>query len=338
MGGNIWKNPPTVRLEKVGYEVLTNKILSVLGKKFGEEKFFLLPSFRSKEDFGDADILVKNEGYVNFSQFVEFVKESFGLTKDDVSRNGHFISVRIENFQVDFIFHLPENWETAKNYYRYSDLGNFIGRISHKCSFKFGHDGLSFIFRDGNYQYGEVNVSKDTSKILRFLGFNPVTFFEGFETLEDIYRYAASSKYFNKSIFAYENRNHIARVRDEKRAAYRGFLEWLETEQNLTAYPWEDTSELGGRVEKPEFVQKAFEFFPEFVEKYNAMKAEHAVWKRSKEVFNGELVSKLTGFVGTELGGFMQHLKRNAPENFAAWVVEKPDVAEWVLSELSTFK
>jgi hypothetical protein len=204
MGGNIWKNPPTVRLAKDAYEALTSHVLSILGEKFGVEKFFLLPSYRSKEDFGDADILVKNEGFASFEPFVDFVKDEFRLSNADVSRNGHFISVRIENFQMDFIFHTPENWETAKNYYRYSDLGNFIGKVARKLGFKFGHEGLVFIYRDGTHQFGEIVVSKDMAKILEFLGYDPKPFFDGFDTMEEIFKYAASTPYFNKSIYSLE--------------------------------------------------------------------------------------------------------------------------------------
>jgi hypothetical protein len=334
MGGNIFKDPPTIRLDAVDYFKLTNNVIEPLKEKFGGDNFYLLPSYRLKENFGDADVLINNV-FGDYSQIIEFIKMHNNLSTNDVAKNSHVVSMKIENFQFDFIFCNPLHYETSKNYYKYSDLGNFLGRIAKKLGFKLGHEGLSAIYNYNNYEFANNIISKDIRKILKFIGYNPDTFDAGFDTLEDIYIFASSTLFFNKKIFAFENRNHTARTRDKKRDAYRGFLHWMEHRENLPQYEWTDFSERGNIVIKQEFLERLFEFFPEYEEIHNKTMKDFELWKSFKDIFNGDNISKWTNLSGVELGNFIKHLKNIQQDNFKIFVVENgyDKVKEWTISQ-----
>ena len=199
-----------------------------------------------------------------------------------------------------------------------------MGRIAHKMGVRYGHDGLSVVFRDGNHQFAERILSKDTDRILTFLDYDAARWRQGFDTLEEIFEFAASTPYFNSAIFAYENRNHTSRVRDRKRAVYRGFLEWQESRSDLPAYPWADTSEIGGRRLDEDALLRIFAAFPEFEPEYASVMAEHELHCQAKQIFNGEIVSELTGLTGHELGHFMRELKTyiSGSGDFNHWVAD----------------
>lgn len=329
MGGNALKNCFTRRYEAGEFISLSNHIMASLQRDFPDRRSALLPAYRMKPDFGDMDIMIETAPAGNL---LAWAAETWNPA--ELVSNGNVISFECRELQIDLIGQEPENFDTALAYYSWNDLGNFLGRIAHKMGVRYGHDGLSVVFRDGNYQFAERVVSKDTDRILGFLGYDAARWREGFNTLEDIFAFAASSPYFNAAIFAYENRNHTARVRDRKRATYRGFLEWMEGCRDLPCYPWPDSAELGGRRLDNEALQRLFTSFPEFEPEYRAVMADFDLWHQAKPLFNGEIVGSLTGLKNQELGLFMRHLKEKTGRgpDFHRWLVEagQAGVEQWV--------
>ncbi|MTJ93608.1 MAG: hypothetical protein F8N36_12190 [Desulfovibrio sp.] len=330
MGGNALKNCTTRRYQAEEFAVLASEVLARLQADFPGRRSAVLPAYRAKPDFGDMDILVETAPTGDLRRWAVEV-----WNPKEVVGNGNVVSFECRELQVDLIGQAPENFDTALAYYSWNDLGNFLGRIAHKMGVRYGHDGLSVVFREGNYQFAERVVSKDTDRILRFLGYDPARWRAGFETLEEIYSFAASTPYFNPAIFAYENRNHIARVRDRKRAVYRGFLDWMETQSGLSAFPWPSTEELGGRRFDDTALARLLEAFPEFESEYLTVMADFATWRQAKDLFNGQVVGEITGLASRELGEFMRELTAERGPVFHARIVAmgKTGVLDWVRSE-----
>jgi hypothetical protein len=172
--------------------------------------------------------------------------------------------------------------------------------LAHQLGVKLGHDGLSYVWRTGTYMFREIVILKDWEKILEVLDLDPEKFYNGFDSLEQIFEYVVSSKFFNKDIFAFENMNNYARVRDKKRKTYTTFLEWIK-EKDLPNYR---------RVEnKSIFLPYLFSVIPGFQETYDKVNAE---WYRAtvyKSKFNGDIVREVTGLENKELGHFMRYLR-----------------------------
>lgn len=332
MGGNALKNCKTRRYQAAEFASLANEVLTRLQADFPGRRVALLPAYRTKADFGDMDILVET---APTGDLLRWAVETW--SPQEVVSNGNVISFECRDLQVDLIGQTPENFDTALSYFAWNDLGNFLGRIAHKMGVKYGHEGLSVVFREGDYQFAERVVSKDTDRILRYFGYDPDRWHAGFDTLEEIYAFAASTPYFNPSIFAYESRNHAARVRDRKRVVYRGFLEWMERQSDLPAYLWPSTNELGGRRLDGPALARLLEAFPEFAPQYQVVMADFAVWRQAKDLFNGKIVGEITQLTDRELGEFMRTLTDERGPEFNSRIVAlgKIGVSEWVLSEFS---
>ena len=317
MGGNALKNVQTVRLNKKDYFNLANRVLQKLRTKMPHVKFAIIPAYGDKEDYGDLDILTN--GFVDMFIIQELFKPL------EVATNGPVISFEVELFQVDLIHTKDEDFDVGLDYYSYNDLGNLIGRIAHKLGFKYGHDGLSYVVRSGDYVHSVIHLSKDRRQIFDFLGLPTATFDRGFNTLNQIFEFVCSSPYFNKNIYLLDNRNHTSRTRDRKRKTYMLFLEWLETKEGLNCYPYETMSEKGGRTDKEPFMQLAFYVWPEFKSKYLSAQQDIEKLQQFKLKFNGIVVSSLTGLTGQALGQFMTHLRELKQPSFVDWVIDTSD-------------
>lgn len=307
MGGNALKNIETRRYLKDEFNLIEIEVVNKLKNIFPLSRVKPIAAYADKESFGDLDVLVEKVT----GNWLELIEKEFKY--NEVYVNGDVISFDYKEFQIDVIFTPSDEFDFSAKYFAYNDLGNLIGRVAHKFKFKFGHNGLWWIYRPtNNHVFREILVSNDFLKVIRFLGYDSDRYVNGFDSLEDVFIYAASSPFFNKDIFALENRNHTARVRDAKRKTYTEFLKWIEDKTELPNYQYtEDRSQL---------LQRAFDFFPKFEQKVDEAKEDYEHYLIIKEKFNGQLVSELTGLEGKELGIFIKQLKNSIP-NFDSYIL-----------------
>lgn len=291
MGGNALKNVTTRRYAAGEYHQLELEVLCKLEEAFPKCIMSAIQSYAEKASFGDMDILISSE---HIPRDYRVTINKLFQPSETVS-NGNCYSFEYKQLQIDLIVTKPNEYESSIHYFAYNDLGNLLGRIAHSLGFKLGHDGLTYNFRDGTNLFANIPVTQQWPDILSLLGLSPKKYYAGFDTLEDIYNFTADSPYFCKEIFALENRNHAARVRDEKRSTYTGFLEYIKDRQ------YDDQSEFS--------MEQVFDIFPEFYERLLEVEKEYAASKEFKTRYNGLLVSEVTGLQGKELGLFMKWVK-----------------------------
>lgn len=244
----------------------------------------------------------------------------------EVVRNGPVTSVGVlvrpdvaaregNVFQVDLIKMEPEAFDFALSYFGHGDTGNLLGRLFHACGLALRHDGLVWYHRDGDYLFNEVVLTRDFAQALRFMDYDPQVLEAGFDTPEDIYRYVASSPFFNRDIFLLENRNAKSRVRDKKRKMYMEFLLWCEAHPELPAYQYPE--------EKARWLPRVAEYFPKFRQAYYESQAALARQYTLKEKFNGAWVGEITGLQGKELGALMKQFRESfeSPEAQAEFIL-----------------
>jgi hypothetical protein len=213
------------------------------------------------------------------------------------------------------------------SYFAYNDLGNLIGRVAHKMGFSHGHRGLLYPMRDGTHQFRVLDMSQDVDVILPFLGFQAERFHRGFDTLDEIFQYVVTSPYFNRDIYLLENRNHQSRVRDRKRPTYNKFLNWIENQSGLPAYPWADREDEPARAaEKAHFLELARARFPGFAENLDRAYLDLADARLIRAEFSGARVGAWTGLSNKDLGAFMATFRQQHPDPqaFAAWLRKTP--------------
>ena len=199
----------------------------------------------------------------------------------------------------------------------WNDLGNFIGRTARSLNFKYGNDGLSYDYHIDDHYKISVNVTTDTAKALEFLGYDHKMWEEGFDTKEDIFKYAVSSPYFNATYFALDEQAHTDRIRNRKRKMYQAMLEYIQ-EQGIEQKP-----KLTPEERLTHYNRARKTFGDDFHHTVEQKKAEYDRHKQFKELFNGDVVSALTGLTGKDLGKFINFVKQRHSDRFESTVIEE---------------
>lgn len=231
------------RLTKEQYDEVLSALTITLPYKTAA-----IPSYRAKDSFGDCDLLTT----ATDDAFEKSLSKDFALLGK--KKNGGVTSYALKYgnfppFQFDLIKAKEDSFKFHYNYLSYNDLGNLIGRVAAAFGFKFAHDGLYILTwyshkgqersvgrvkEDGKTNdHAEYKMEKlfisNFDQALEFLGFDSSRFAQGFNTIDDILDFVASSKYFCKDFFLFENRNHDQRKRDVKRPTYTKALEYFNT-------------------------------------------------------------------------------------------------------------
>ena len=309
MGGNVFKGK-TRRLDKAAYEQVAAHAAAALRELYPSSKVSVIPSYGAKCDFGDLDVLISDEGLKSqedYENLKRMTQEHFGAVGWE--RNGPVASVDYHKpplndelgFQVDLIKQDARTYEYGLAYFSFNDLGNLLGRIAHAMGVSHRHDGLYWYFRDSTYLFKEIELTIDPAKTLTFLGLPPERFAQGFDTLEDIFRYVSSSEFFRPEIYLLHNRNHVGRIRDKKRKTYMAFIDWCKTNCTTATAPLP--------ADKSVWFERIQQFFPHFEDEHREALRQFNENRAVKEKFNGQLVSEITGLTGPELGTLMRRIR-----------------------------
>jgi hypothetical protein len=300
MGGQALKNCVTRRYDAEEYYALEKEVLKRLKSLFPESQPLAIKAYSAKESFGDMDVLIDSE--LLPSSWVKDVCECF--SPKEFIKNGNVLSFEFRECQVDLIVTDPSEMHSSYNYFAYNDLGNLIGRVAHSMGLKLGHDGLTYKFyAQERHVFREIKLLDDWEQILPVLGYSWERYQQGFDTLEDIFEFVVSSPFFNKSIYALENRNHAARTRDQKRKTYMEFLKWIES------YDETNTQNALKFRSKENWLGYLFDIVPNFRQQYELTQYEYDDSVEFKSRFNGTLVTQWTGIEKQELGSFMKWFK-----------------------------
>lgn len=296
MGGSLSNK----RLEAQEFEQLTMRLGQRLCKILipAGVMWMMVPYYRKKKDFGDVDYVVKADA----GDIMPLVEQEFN--PESMLVNDGIISFTFEGFQVDLIC-TSKNFDTSVAYFSYNDIGNLLGRIYHKLGLKFGHEGLLYPLRDDRGSVRKnIVVSTEMIKILGFIGCSYKTWSEGFSTMEQMFRFVASSQYFDRSIYEGEL-SAINKKRDKKRKTFSYFLNWLEIAQPDNRYAFKS------RDARDEYIPSIEAYFGVSIEEQRKeLEAELAKESRFKEKFNGDLLMMLTPLKGLHLGQFVGMYKK----------------------------
>jgi hypothetical protein len=232
-------------------------------------------------------------------------------------------------FQLDLIASERAYYKFHSSYLNWNDLGNLVGVVASSNGFlKYGHDGLRYLFRDGDNLFESVVLTNDWDEALEFFGYSQERYYAGFDNLLEIYEYAASSRYFSPSLYAFENRNHTQRTRDRKRPTYNGFLNWIE-EQDALGYFKDKTP-----MDSDKWKDRVYAFFPTFTQTEVDTWAMLERRKVFKEYFNGGRLLKFKPELkNKEISDYLKALEKSVPD-IEEFVVTYKDVAMEMLVKM----
>lgn len=324
MGGKAMKlvGVETERKNTREHLRIQNELIPVISEMFNTEVKGV-QFYRQKETHGDCDLLILNTG--NLGNIVDKLKEKFG----PVHNNGNVYSFEYDNYQVDIIPQPTSNWSSCADFFDYDPSGNLMGKIAHKFGLKYGFQGLVYPFRTFSGRLTtDIVISKDSRKIFDFLGFDYDVYLKGFDTVEEIFEYVMTSKYFCVDNFLMDNLNHIDRKRNAKRQTYQGFLEYVNTKpiESMKSYTFKS---------KSEYIDIIDDYFPEsrFKEQLEKLNNTDQDNKLISEKFNGDLVMQWTGLKNKELGQCLIEFKNYVISlvgngSYKQWIIESDNIEE----------
>lgn len=360
MGGNalalavVNGNPEPVgvkskRLHKKDFDSLTAKVVNVLNAAIAKANAkganivhapHEVKAYRQKETFGDLDLLVDGElfTFVSYEEVMEMLRVEFNHVgplpykpkdkKDMVMSIGLPSDEEAVYFQLDLIASERPYYMFQSSYLNWNDLGNLVGVVASSNGFlKYGHDGLRYLFRDGDNLFESVVLTNDWDEALEFFGYSQDRYYAGFDSLLDIYEYAASSRYFSPSLYAFENRNHTQRTRDRKRPTYNGFLNWIE-EKDAVGY-------FNGKtpMDSDKWKERVYAFFPTFAQTEIDTWAKLERRKVFKEYFNGGRLLKFKPELkNKEISDYLKALEQSI-DDIEDFVIEHKEDAVRMLVE-----
>jgi hypothetical protein len=263
--------------------------------------------YHTKPDHGDLDVLIKidqnfRDKKINIKKYIE---ETF--KPQIIHINGGVHSFDFNNFQIDFIPVDESSWEIAKVYYSYDPLGNIMGKTFHRFGLSYGWNGLFYKFRNFNGRNSaDILLTRNAKTIFEFGGYDYDRYLQGFDNIEDIFKFTINSKYFDSEIFQMENLKSVDKKRNRKRGSYHLFLNYLKDNNINSRYEF--------KIDKEEYIPMIAEYFIEAALKkeLNTLNEEDKLNKIASQKFNGDIViSWLPDLKGKELGNMMAKFKNS---------------------------
>ncbi|KAL8829854.1 MAG: hypothetical protein Q9170_005995, partial [Blastenia crenularia] len=263
------------------------------------------PSAPEKPDHGDIDILVT-------SPLHNFTRQDLAhaLQGIDHLQIGHISSFAIplsttnksDLFQLDVHTCKPElfEWETILT--AYGDLWRILGMSANRLGFTINNTGLHLRVAEIEAVHPKdclLNLTSDPREIFEFLALDKARFDAGFTTLDDLFAWATSSRFFRRRYF--EKEITETKGREAERPMYADFrTRWLPehpevgvTQGSSSAYRVVLTDEALMKFQKGE--------------EYEMMAESHR--KRVLKDLMWRKIAKALPMEGKELGTAMKALK-----------------------------
>jgi hypothetical protein len=270
--------------------------------------------YRTKADHGDLDLLLDMSNHTGIN-WKEYIQKAFN--PQAINANGGVYSFDYQGFQVDFIPITEGKWETAKIYFSYDPLGNIMGKTYHKFGLSYGWEGLFYKYRNAHGTNSEnILLTNDARRIFEFGGYDYDRYLNGFDTLEEIFRFCIDGKYFDSEMFQMENLKSIDKKRNRKRGSYHLFLNYIKDNDINVHYPF--------FKDKFTYVFSINNYFPEakLIDKINELKAKDERAKAITDKFNGEIVMEwFPELQGKELGQVIGKFKDALGEEYEDFVL-----------------
>jgi len=290
------------------FQVRFSMIAGVLGSAARVEP---IPSFRKKADFDELNVLIDSRAFdfMGVHHLVEELSKTYELPLPWIN-NGSVLSVGLpledsgKFLQINLVSTPEVDFDFSLSYFSWNDLGNLMGPVAEKMGMKFVKSGLWLQMPEHTNSDKTILVTKDFEAALRLLGFDSNRWQEGFDSIDDIYQFVASSERFHPYLYLKEYRNHTALVEGRTCPIYKEFLPWIEAKENLNCYPW--------KRDKSIYIPDIFSAFPEIKDNYDQLLAK---FKAINYFFDYEEVAKITGLEEDPLCQFMDYFRRKHRDN-----------------------
>jgi hypothetical protein len=165
--------------------------------------------YDDKLTFGDLDIIFKSDTAITLNDIKQYLELDLNFNLD-FNANHNIISVKYQDFQIDFIRYSNLTYDFAVNYYKYKEFATILGRLLIKYELKFKTEGLYYTYQTNfNSHYSELGsfvITHDFEKMLKCVGLNYNKFKIGFKNQSELLDYILDSDIFNNEFFYYNSK------------------------------------------------------------------------------------------------------------------------------------
>jgi hypothetical protein len=316
MGGNAFKDT-NIRLDKEQYLKLEQEVVNLCVDNSIEYR--LTKYFKEKDSFGDLDIIIYIEKDRDLNNIV---RDRFNVANYLCNGSVESFALLIDEdkqstFQVDFIVTPKENLDSAEFYFSYNDLNNLAGKLARHLSCSFGFEGLFYShYSDNKETRQRFLLTTNPIEIYNFLDLDINKFNQGFNNLEEIYKFIESSRLFHPGIFLLENLNHTHRTRDRKRVVYSKFLDYIKENYSNIEKPTKPNNTLN--IANTAFPASNLE------NKVKLYTEQLILGKEAASVCKS--IVKQVSYGGEELGEFISFVKEQA---YKMYLIDLEDISKF---------
>lgn len=294
MGGSALKNCILKRLPRPAYKAVEVAVLESVRRQFPRVE--VPPYLDTKLDFGDVDLVC--QFFEGWRSKIEVLAAEWSSA--EVVTGPGTASLERDGFQIDLIV-VPEiEFECSVDYFSYGDAGGILGQVAKNLGLKLGQKGLTIFVNDAEIadrKLGSVTLSRDYNAILPYLGYDAAVWRSGFRTETDLFQFLSSSPYASRDLWEPSGFDRDNRKRLLKRPS---FQRWMEYVLMLPGKPLE-------RTPPPD----PFAYFCKEAERDSFIATDEENKRRLElaRQTGGDVVMKVTGLHGRQLGDFLRFLK-----------------------------
>lgn len=308
MGGKALKQCNIRRMTAERFEEVRDFVMSQLEADFPGYRLEVYKAYRAKQDFGNLSLLMdagsaapKMNGYLSRT-----------FKPLQIVSNGDMHSFEVKGHQVDLMLVASEQFQMVADYHAYNGLGWLLGELAHAMGMKLSPAGLTYSVQTGTWKLADISLASTWPFCLTALGYNPQRWEKGFDGLESIFEFVASSPNYSSDIFADHGYKDIPE--GERLTMRQSMAKWVD-ENPVKVSPFNV-----GKEAWQAFVLEKFPFVQQKVQEIEKQHQDHLV---AREKFNGNLVTELTGRTQRELGQFLTRFQESlgGKDGQTTWVL-----------------
>jgi len=211
-------------------------IATQLSQRFPGLRLGTLRSYRSKQDFSSLELLVAApvEGPLRADLTQFFLQEV--CTGASVVHDKR-LALQYKEFKVDVLFVPPKHMDMTLAHLAYQELGELISKVAHAQGMSLSGEGLVYRVRDGVLMVADIELATTWESALELLGYSHSRWLEGFDGLDDVFAFVASSPLFMPSLFQLKAPAQPG-ARPTLRNAFAAWLEQKDLPEPAVALPW----------------------------------------------------------------------------------------------------
>lgn len=228
--------------------------------------------------------------------------KSLGSGECKITRKMMFFE--LNSVQIDIMINDEKHMDFATCFYSYNDLSSlFIKKICSTKNLMLTTSGLYFDLKDNENKFvSKILVTDSFNEVLELFDFDVNIFRSGFKSIDDIFDFIVSSKYFNSGKFNKNLFNKVDLLSYSSRPVFKSIVDRLNSNEVLPARYDND------------FLLNSFHMLPQFKKRIIDREIIEKNRLVSKELFNGGIVSKITGLSGENLGKLMQSIRLHSKD------------------------